>query len=356
MHTAEVLAMVESIVGGYSHPERTFSPCHQFLKGESTTAMPIEGLSNETLPDQATVATQPTVAAVIITRNRPAMLRRTLSSLKLSVYPLSSIIVADDSSSDETAVMLSAEFPEVLRVEGPRRGIAANRNRGMSVARSDYILLSDDDMMIDPGFVLLALQQVSRNGAGLIFAPIDDKGKKIYPNNFGLLGFSNKPYPLGAPYQTANQQCFVVSRELTLNISYDEVIDIYGYEEMDFAYRVAAAGVGIACVSSCCNIHLDPYSGPPRHEKDAARLYVTLKRIAYVDRNFFGSFRFLVVALPHHILACIRRSGLRGIAQAFSHFRLAAKMLMRFRREGGIQGIPALGFRAAPSSPPRKAL
>ena len=279
----------------------------------------------------------PTVAAVIITRNRVPLLRQTLNSLKDSTYPLAEIVVTDDSSSDETERMLASEFPGVIHVRGPQRGISANRNHGIRVATSEYILLSDDDMLVDPRFIELAVIEAQRTDAGLVFAGTSELGKVIFPNTLSFLGFSNEPYKPGMAYNTANQQCFLLSRKVALQLPYDEVIEKYGYEEMDFAYRVAASGAGIRCVASCVHLHLAPTSdGPIRPEQDACRLYVTYKRAAYVDRRRLKSLAFLGVALPHHILSCVRRYGPRGIKQAWANFRLAFRMLQHYRHQRAV--------------------
>jgi GT2 family glycosyltransferase len=278
-------------------------------------------------------AAHPTVAAVIVTRNRIPMLRQTLNSVQESHYPISEIIVSDDSTNDETAKMLAAEFPDVIHIEGPKRGISANRNRGMSIAQSDFILLSDDDMLVDPNFVGSGLQKAQESKASLVFSAIDDAGTIILPNTLDFLGFSTKPYPPGKAYNTANQQCFLMTRDLVKKVAYDEVIEAYGYEEMDFAYRVAAAGHHIECVPTCKNVHLAPMSGPSRQEKNASRIYVTYKRLAYVDRRVLMAFVFLMVALPHHLIGSFRRDGMRGAKQALFHFRLAKQMLDKYRNQ-----------------------
>ena len=285
-----------------------------------------------------------TVAAVVVTRNRIDLLRRTLQSIRESEYPVTEVIVSDDSSTDETAEMLASEFPDVRRVEGPRRGISANRNRGMRAVRSEFILLSDDDMLVDSAFIGRAVRELQRPKAGIVFCAISDNGRFILPNTFNFLGFSQKPYKPGMPYRTANQQCFMLSRELAWALPYDEIIEAYGYEEMDFAYRVAAAGFEIHCLADCAHVHLAPNADQPvRPEKDACRIYVTYKRLAYLDRKPLKSAMFLSLALPHHIAACVRRSGLRGIRDAFSHFSLAARMLSRYRKEKAERGalLPA---------------
>lgn len=285
----------------------------------------------------------PTVAAVIVTRHRVEMLRKTILAVKASEYPMREIIVSDDSTDDATARMLAAEFPEVVRIEGPKKGISANRNRGMSVVKSDFILLSDDDMLVDPKFVGAALQLVKDRNAGLVFTATSDDGSLIYPNTFNFLGYSKKRYKPGMRYNTANQQCFLISRELAWREPYDEVIKAYGYEEMDFAYRLAAAGVVIECVPKCKNMHLAPTANqPPRPEKDACRMYVTFKRRAYIDRRPLSALAFVLVAVPHHVLGSIRRYGLAGIGQAFRHVRMAIGMLQEYRHRGMQQRMPAV--------------
>lgn len=296
---------------------------------ETTSSSPAQAEE----PELAYQRAEPTVAAVIVTRNRTEMLRKTILAVKQSVVPVQEIIVSDDSTGDETASMLRAEFPDVVHVVGPRKGISANRNHGMSVARSEFILLSDDDMLVDPEFVGAALALVKERGAGLVFTATSDDGQLIYPNTFNFLGYSKKRYKPGAPYNTANQQCFLISRELAWKEPYDEVIKAYGYEEMDFAYRLAAAGAVIACVPDCKNIHLAPNANQPlRPEKDACRLYVTFKRRAYIDRKPLSALGFLLVAIPHHVLGSIRRYGRAGIAPAFRHIWMAFGMLREFRR------------------------
>ncbi len=203
----------------------------------------------------------------------------------------------------------------------------------MAVVTSDHILLSDDDMLVDPHFIGRAVQEMTDPKVAIVFCATSDSGHLILPNTFNHLGFSQKPYTAGMPYNTANQQCFMLTRALSRAMPYDEIIEAYGYEEMDFAYRVAAAGFQIRCLPNCTHLHLAPnVDQPVRPEKDACRLYVTYKRLFYVDRHPLKALLFLGIALPHHLAASVRRSGLRGIPEAWKHFRMALAMLTKFRR------------------------
>ena len=274
-----------------------------------------------------------TVDAVIITRNRIDLLRKTLQSIQNSSYPVRSIFVTDDSTDLATKEMLAAEFPQVVHFIGPKRGISANRNSGTRHSDADYILLSDDDMLVDPTFVRAAIEKAQLSGADLVFTATQDDGVSILPNTLGFLGFSDVPYRLGKAYNTANLQCFVLSRTLAKNVVFDEIISTYGYEEMDYSYRVVAAGFSIECVPTCVNVHLDPNAHLSfRAVQDAGRLYVTYKRASFIDKKPLRAFAFRLLAVPHHFLASIKRDGVGGITIAANNMKLAYQMYGKYRQ------------------------
>jgi GT2 family glycosyltransferase len=88
------------------------------------------------------------VSAVIPTKNRKEMLRQVLFALQQQTIR-SEIICVDDGSTDGTAAMLSAEFPQVkvLRHE-VSRGPAAARNAGARAATGEFLLTLDDDCIL----------------------------------------------------------------------------------------------------------------------------------------------------------------------------------------------------------------
>jgi len=275
---------------------------------------------------------RPTIASVIITRNRVDMLRKTLNSLRASTYPISEFVVSDDSKDDSTQRFLAAEFPDVRCIPGPRQGISSNRNCGMSVVRADYILLTDDDIEVDSHFVEHAMELIRDRKADMVFAPIQNQGEKIQPNAVSFLGFSTRPYRAGEPYHTANQQCFLISRELVRRCSYDEVIRAYGYEEIDFAYRVSAAGARIECAEASVNIHLAPDENQVyRPQQEACRMYVMYKRYAYLERKPIRATIFAVAAFSQHLLASLKRERLPGLRTAIDNYRSAWRMLSEYR-------------------------
>jgi hypothetical protein len=189
-------------------------------------------------------------------------------------------------------------------------------------------------MLVAPDFLESAVQQI-HDGCDMAFAGVGEYGDVVYPNALGFLGFADKTYQTGETYHSSNQQCMLLSKTLAMNVRFDEYIEAYGYEEMDHSYRVAAAGYKIGCVSSCTNLHLAPTRHLPfRCEQDANRLYVTYKRYAYIEHRALKAFFYLLLAVPHNLLANVRRAGMkRGLTDSISNFYLAWRTLAKFWRK-----------------------
>ena len=68
-----------------------------------------------------------TVAAVVVTRNRPALLKRCLAALDLQTYPASELVVVDNASDEATRELLAVE---VTRRDGSFHSIRLEENTG----------------------------------------------------------------------------------------------------------------------------------------------------------------------------------------------------------------------------------
>jgi GT2 family glycosyltransferase len=84
------------------------------------------------------------IAVVILTYNRAAELQHTLERM-LSAAHVPRIVVVDNASSDGTAQMVRARFPQVSLFSLPANIGAAARNAGAAAVDTPYIAFSDDD-------------------------------------------------------------------------------------------------------------------------------------------------------------------------------------------------------------------
>ncbi len=94
----------------------------------------------------------PHVSAVVLTRERPALLRRTLQSLQQQDVASLETIVVDNGSRDDTVEMLKREFPNVVLIALKENTGIHGRNVGLAKAKGQVILSLDDDIeLVDPG-------------------------------------------------------------------------------------------------------------------------------------------------------------------------------------------------------------
>lgn len=95
---------------------------------------------------------RPTVAVVVCTRDRPEQLLDCVRSLMALRSPADEILVVDNNPSDQRTRDICAELP-VRYVLEPIAGQTRARNRGIVESRSQLIAYTDDDCIVDPGWL-----------------------------------------------------------------------------------------------------------------------------------------------------------------------------------------------------------
>lgn len=121
-----------------------------------------------------------TWTVLICTRDRVDLLAETLASLKGLVDPgvPYEVVVVDNGSRDGTRAAVeaaAAESPVPLRyVYEPRGGLSAARNAGIGAARGEAIAFTDDDVLVDPGWL-------AAFAGALAVRPVDFLGGRVLP-------------------------------------------------------------------------------------------------------------------------------------------------------------------------------
>ncbi|MFH0957590.1 MAG: glycosyltransferase [Pseudomonadota bacterium] len=90
----------------------------------------------------------PFVSVVIPTYNRVELLKQTLESVRRQTFSDYEIIVVNDGSTDGTAEWLRSQH-DIISVDQPNSGIAASRNKGVSVGRGQWMAFLDHDDLWD---------------------------------------------------------------------------------------------------------------------------------------------------------------------------------------------------------------
>ena len=96
----------------------------------------------------------PLVTVAVCTRDRPADLAMCLEALKSLNYSNLDILVVDNApSNDATEQLIQTTYPNVRYVCEPRPGLSWARNRAIVEARGEIIAYTDDDVVVDPGWI-----------------------------------------------------------------------------------------------------------------------------------------------------------------------------------------------------------
>ncbi len=91
---------------------------------------------------------EPLVSVIIPTFNRAYCLGRAIDSARTQTHQHTEILVIDDGSNDGTRALIERTYtddPRVRYVFHENRGVTATRNRGLSLARGEFVALLDSD-------------------------------------------------------------------------------------------------------------------------------------------------------------------------------------------------------------------
>ncbi len=112
----------------------------------------------------------PTVSVIIPTYNRCNLLIEAVDSVLSQTYDNYELIVVDDGSTDETPSLMPDYNPRIRYIWQDNQGESAARNRGMALARGEYIAFLDSDDLWLPEKLSFQVPILQENGEiGLVF-------------------------------------------------------------------------------------------------------------------------------------------------------------------------------------------
>jgi GT2 family glycosyltransferase len=96
----------------------------------------------------------PLVTVVVVTVDNVNILKNCLASICLQDYKALEIVVVDNGSSEHIRRRLTAEFPEVHMIRLDKNyGFAQGNNRGIEIARGEYVALINNDAVAAPQWI-----------------------------------------------------------------------------------------------------------------------------------------------------------------------------------------------------------
>ena len=193
------------------------------------------------------------LSVVMPTYNKLPLLQRSLAALRRQDLPASEweVVVVDDASPDGTGEWLTAEamrWSGRLRVVTPARnlGRAGARNLGAREARGDRLLFLDDDIVAPPGLLSAHLDLLTGAPGSGVIGIVRTERELIDGPHFHYID-TRGAAKCGGPDVPARYlvtQNTSVPREVFRAVGgFDEAFRAYGFEDMEFGFRLEAAGL-----------------------------------------------------------------------------------------------------------------
>lgn len=160
---------------------------------------------------------RPLVTVITIVLNRKETLPQTIMSVLSQSYPNIEYIVIDGGSTDGTLDAMDQFGEKIdLWISEPDRGTSDAFNKGLSLARGEFIFGLSSDDWIGADFIELAVKALLRTGADFVFGNM-----AMYTNgNLVSLIEPDKDYAksLMSGNPRFNYPCMVIKREWFLNV------------------------------------------------------------------------------------------------------------------------------------------
>lgn len=176
------------------------------------------------------------VSVIIPTYNREASIRRSIESVLNQTYTDLELIVVDDGSVDGTAAVVKAiDDPRLRYVYQPNGGAGAARNRGMELAKGDYIAFQDSDDVWRPDKLRKQMEYLMENDYDFIgcgFERVNEARDSIssaYAFTLQNILTDNR----------VSTQTVLMKREIASRVRFDEAFN--KLEDWDFLIQVRLA-------------------------------------------------------------------------------------------------------------------
>lgn len=220
------------------------------------------------------------ITVVIPTRNRGGLIEETITALRALRYPDFTVIVVDQSTDDRArrAVEAAAAGDGRIRVESsPTVGSSAARNIGAKVAQSEIVAYTDDDCIVDPGWLSALAAEFSQPEVAAVYGRLlphssqARSGTEVgYKASGERVEYASRtpPWYIGHGGNMAFRR-----RDLLAAGGFDPLLGAGGKfgacEDPDIAYRLLAAGrrVVYSAAALAYHKHWKDWSAQKRMER-----------------------------------------------------------------------------------------
>jgi GT2 family glycosyltransferase len=277
------------------------------------------------------------ISVCICTRNRPEDLSKAIKSVEFSTYPAHEIIVSDDSTNDNIKILIASNFPNVKYLDGPRKGLGANRNNALQLVTGSHVLFIDDDVILNENFLEIVCNKLTEYAIhktvdNVIISGIENKnGQLVFPGEQSFLGYQNVSYKEGDRIRTVVINSAIFPINLFKDTLFDEKL-VYGNDEVDLTTRATQKGFEVILCPEAINFHYPSEINRDYYEPfyDATRIYVTFKRYFSTENNKMKAFIYLPYAFIYAAARNLKHQGLSSFSGTLNTFKKSFQFIADF--------------------------
>lgn len=258
-HTVQHLFPTSSALGSISEDDLSIygsSDTFNFLRESSGVADPLSRVRFPTL--ETNEMPNPLITVVLVHRNRPQLLRQAIASLEAQTYSNFEVVLVDDGSDDNDALMLLSKLTwawweerQWKVVRAPHVYLGAARNKGVEHSRGSYLLFMDDDDYAKPHQIETMVKVLKSTRASIVTAGHDtftgasEPHAKSFISRYLPLGSARK---LGMRENCFGDSAFMVQKSVFIELGgFTELKDV-GFEDYEFLARAVLENVRLEAI------------------------------------------------------------------------------------------------------------
>jgi hypothetical protein len=215
----DVRALLLESLDGWRDRDNDVAPA----RGSMDPPEPDETLREALMQFDATAGERPLVSVILPTWNRASTTATAVASVQAQSYERWELLIADDGSTDDTALVLEslAERDDRVRVLSlPHAGVSAARNAALRAAQGEYVAFLDSDKEWEPEFLRTMVAWLTSTGKRTAAAvcAVSRTGRTFYRS----VPATDRSIRVG---NTIDQTAIVASRELVEQVGgFDETL------------------------------------------------------------------------------------------------------------------------------------
>lgn len=250
----------------------------------------------------------PLVSIVSVNYDHPEVTCDLLESLNKITYPNFEVIIVDNKSPHDDPSIIQQRYPNVIFYASQVNwGFAGGNNQGIMRARGEYVLLLNNDTIVDKGFLEPLVEKMQSDPLiGAVSPKIRfyyDPEIIQYAGYLPLNKYTVRNTAIGYKEKDRGQwdtdretayghgAAMMIPMEVIRKIGLMSYIFFLYYEEADWSFRIKRAGYTIWYVHNSVVFHKESVStGKLSAQK---MYYLNRNRLVFMRRNIFG-INFLV--------------------------------------------------------------